>query len=123
MGSSRVIALDMIDESNDLYRILSAITTQHKLPPNRSWCMHCKKIFSNNTRCIHCKHCSRLTCEECIHSCLPPEYFPKNFKLTESSWACIVCERILTSQKEVLSNVTHPVSSYGEYDDEDRFSC
>jgi ankyrin repeat protein len=123
MGSSRVVALDMVDDSIDTFRILSAIVMPHKLAPARSWCMNCKIILGRSSRCLHCRHCSRLICDACTHSCLSSEYFPKSFKVTSPSWVCVVCERILTSQKEVLSNVTHPISSYGDDDEDDRYSC
>lgn len=120
MGSSRVVALDMVEDTKDLYRLLSAITVPNTLAPNRSWCMHCKKGLSRK-RGFHCRRCSRLTCDACSNACLSPEYYPEHFKVTEASWTCTVCERILTGQKEVSSAATHPLSSYG--DDDDRFSC
>lgn len=123
MGSSRVVALDMVDDSIDTYRILSAITMSHKLAPTRSWCMNCKNVLNRTSRCLHCRHCSRLICDSCTHSCLSSECFPKTFKVTSPSWVCVVCERILTSQKEVMSSSTQPISSYGDDDEDDRCSC
>lgn len=127
--SSGVLALDMVEKQDDLRRILSVITTSHQFAPSRSHCMQCKTTLSTFSRAHHCRNCSRLTCKDCSKACLPPEYFPKNFKVSEPSWACTVCEKILTARKEVLSDTTRPTSSYGEggddddEDDEDRYSC
>jgi len=125
---SGVLALDMVEDPNDLRRILSAITTPHQFAPSRSCCMHCKTTLSASKRAHHCRNCSRLTCKECSSSCLPPNYFPKSFNISEPSWACTVCEKILTARKEVQSDTTKPTSSYGDEeedddDDEDRYSC
>lgn len=121
-GSSDVLALDMVENENDLRRILAAITVPHKVAPTRCRCMQCNAILRTRSRSVHCRHCSRITCGACLSSCLPPEYFLKSFKVSEPSWACTVCEKILTARKEVMSNGTHPTSSYGE-DDDDRCSC
>eukprot|EP00934_Nitzschia_sp_Nitz4_P005268 Nitzschia sp. Nitz4//scaffold121_size67750//19128//26880//NITZ4_006065-RA/size67750-augustus-gene-0.121-mRNA-1//1//CDS//3329534342//5258//frame0 len=40
MGTSEVLALDMVTDDNALHRILAAITKPPKLAPPRSWCMH-----------------------------------------------------------------------------------
>jgi hypothetical protein len=124
MGSSRVVALDMVEDGKDLYRILSAITTPNVFAPNRPWCMHCKTVL-RKSRGVHCRHCSRLTCFSCSRSFLPVEYFPEHFKVLEPSSVCAVCETILTAQKEVMTNITYPVSALSDEDDgqDDRFSC
>jgi hypothetical protein len=123
MGSSDVLALDMVEERHDLYRILSSITCPHKLAPARSWCMHCRNTVGKHVRALHCRHCSRLICDVCASTCLPPEYFPKNFQITDASWVCILCEKILINRKdEVGSGRTLPTSSYGEEDD-DLYAC
>lgn len=117
--TSGVLALDMVEDENDLRRILSAITSPHQLAPTRSCCMQCKTVLNTFSRAIHCRNCSRLTCKECSSHCLPAEYFPKNFKVSEPSFACSVCEKILTGRKENMSSSTQPTSSYGEDDEED----
>ena len=122
MGSSEVLALDMVEDENDLRRILTAVSRQQKWAPTRSWCMHCKSVLGTYARALHCRHCSRLICGNCARSCMPPEDFPKSMEVKEPSWVCLVCEKILTARREETSSGTHPTSSYGD-DDEDRFSC
>jgi hypothetical protein len=53
---------------------------------------------------------------------LPAEDFPKSFEVTEASWVCTICEKILAARKEDMSG-TQPTKSYGDDDDDDRFSC
>jgi hypothetical protein len=138
-----VLALDMVENEPDLYGILGAITTSHQLAPTRTYCMHCKcslrssthrsKTAATTTTAVHCRHCSRFVCSKCCHVCLPNDYFVKSMRSMESSslWTCIVCEKILTSRREVMSNGTQPTTttsivSYGNIffdDDEDRYSC
>ena len=122
--TSGVLALDMVEDETDLRRILSAITAPHQLAPTRSCCMQCKEVLNTFSRAVHCRYCSRLTCKDCSNSCLPAENFPKNFNVSEPSWVCSVCEKILTAGKDVMSDATHPTSSYGEEeDDEDLHEC
>lgn len=113
-GSENVLALDMVDDSDSLYRIISAINHSQKWAPARSWCMNCEAVLGTFTRALHCRNCSRLICEKCSSSCLPAEDFPKSFHVTEASWVCGICEKILLSRKEEVSQTTQPTSSYGE---------
>ena len=117
MGSSEVLALDMVESDESLHHILSAITTPHKWAPARSWCMHCKASIGATSRATHCRHCSRFVCGLCTSSCLPPEYFPKTFGVQEPAWVCVVCEKILLGRKDNSSSSTSPSS-----DEDDRFS-
>ncbi|KAL7574803.1 hypothetical protein ACA910_010647 [Epithemia clementina (nom. ined.)] len=118
MGSSEVLALDMVEEDEALQQILSSINAPHKWAPVRTWCMHCKVTIGENSRATHCRHCSRFVCGLCTSSCLPPEYFPKTFGIHEPAWVCIACEKILVARKDNLSSSTLSTS-----DDDERFSC
>lgn len=120
-GSSEILALDMVQDSSTLYRILAAISTPHAWAPARSWCMHCQSALGTFSRAMHCRHCSRLICGSCAIACLPPEYFPKSFDIHEASWVCVLCEKILIARRDENSNSTHPTSSYG--DDDEKFEC
>ena len=117
-GSSEVLALDMVEQPEVLQRIISSINQPQKWAPVRYWCMCCKNDMHRNTSASHCRHCSRYVCETCSSSCLPPEYFPKTFNITEPSWVCVTCEHILVARKEAGSNATSP-SSAGS----GRYSC
>jgi len=118
MGSSDVLALDMVEDEHDLYRILSAITKPSKWAPTRSWCMQCKSVLGSYARAMHCRHCSRLVCGSCASSCLPTDYFPKSFGVKEPSWVCSLCEKILMARQEDTSNGTPPTASSYEYGDD-----
>ena len=110
MGTSAVLALDMISDENALHRVLAAISKPQKWAPNRSWCMQCKTTLGSFARSLHCCHCGRLVCGACSQRSLSAEYFPKSFEIFESSWVCIVCEKILVSrQKDDVS--TQPATS------------
>ena len=117
-----VLPLDMVQNEHALYRILAAISCPHRWGPNRSSCMSCTRTLGLQTRAIHCRHCSRLICGSCASSCLPPEFFPKNFGIREASWVCSPCEKILSSRREEMSSGTQPTSSYND-DDDDHYSC
>jgi len=119
MGCSEVLALDMVEHPESLRRILSAITDPQKWAPARAWCMNCKVSVGQNDRAAHCRHCSRFICGICSSSCLPPEYFPKSFGISEPAWVCVVCEKILLARKEEASNPALPSSDA----DDERFSC
>lgn len=115
MGSSEVLALDMIGNENDLYRLVSAITKPSTWAPPREWCMGCKSSLGSFARAIHCHHCRRLLCRSCASTCLPSHYFPKEFGVREPSWVCRVCEKFLVARKEESSNATPPTAtSYGD---------
>lgn len=117
----QVLALDMVENQVDLDRILSAVSRQQQHAPARRCCMECKAALRSFSRTVHCGHCARLLCKKCASSCRREDFFPKYCKVTEPSWACSACERILISQKEGMSiAATHPTSSYGE---EDCYSC
>jgi hypothetical protein len=100
MGSSSVLALDMVKDEHSLYRILSAISQPQKWPPSRSWCMQCKGTIGTFARALHCRHCGRFVCGDCSPGTLTPDYFPKDFDVDENSWVCRLCEKILVSRKE-----------------------
>ena len=120
-GFAEVLALDMVVNSDDLYRILCAIIKPQKPSPTRSWCMQCQCALGSVSRARHCRHCGRLVCGECTGGCIPPEYFPKSFHAQEAGWVCRVCERILKLRKDDHSSgTTQPTSSYGD-DDDDHF--
>lgn len=115
MGSTDVLALDMVEDEHDLYRLLAAISKPSKWAPTRTWCMHCKSVLGSYARAMHCRHCSRLVCGSCASSCLPSDYFPKSFGVKEPSWVCSVCEKILMARQEDTSNGTPPTtSSFGD---------
>ena len=118
-----VLALDMVTDPSDLYRIISAISCSHTWAPARSWCMNCKSALGTKTRALHCKHCSRLICGKCSSNCLPPSFFPKFLNIHEAAWVCNVCEAVLKSRRDEISTATQPTSSYGEDDDQSRCSC
>lgn len=122
-GTAEVLALDMVTDPFDLYRIISAISCSHTWAPARSWCMNCRSTLGTKTRALHCKHCSRLICGKCASNCLPPHLFPKFLNIQQASWACTVCEKILVSRKDEICSATQPSSSYGEDEGENLFSC
>jgi hypothetical protein len=111
------------------------------------------------TTMVHCRHCSRSVCTNCCKVRVPVDYFGKNFRIIDPStvslsrnvtstgsstpqqlWpCCVVCEKVLTSRREIMSNGTQPTTatSYGsnnggindflfdsyDNDDTDRYSC
>lgn len=115
MGSSEVLALDMVESHDDLFRIISAITSPSTWAPPRSWCMNCRSTLGSFARALHCHHCRRLLCKACATTCLPSYYFPKDFGVQEPSWVCGICEKVLVGRKEETSNGTPPTAySYGD---------
>lgn len=107
---------------------------------------------STTTKLIHCQHCSRSVCTNCCKVSIPMDAFGKNPKTHLYNGSspqflpcCIVCEKILLSQKEVTSHdgtqPTTTTTSYGssgagqldtinsflfesdDNDDADRYSC
>lgn len=115
MASSEVLALDMVENENDLLRLVSAITKPSGWAPPRAWCMGCKSSLSSFARAVHCHFCRRLLCRACAITCLPSHYFPKAFGVREPSWVCRVCEKVLVARKEETSNGTPPTAtSYGD---------
>jgi ankyrin repeat protein len=123
MGSSDILALDMISDENSIHRILAAVVRPPKWAPTRPWCMQCKSLLGSNSRAIHCRHCGRHLCGGCIRRTLIPDFFPKSFEIHEPSWVCLVCDKILVSRKEDRTNssgTTIPVASVVD-DNEDDF--
>jgi hypothetical protein len=110
-GSSEVLALDMVENRRDLFRIISAITKPSAWAPPRSFCMGCKSLLGSFARAIHCHLCRRLLCRSCACTCLPSHYFPKQFGVKEPSWVCEVCEKVLVARKEDTSNATPPTAT------------
>jgi hypothetical protein len=119
MGTSDVLALDMVQDDHSLHRILAAITGPPKCAPARTWCMHCRSPLGSFARALHCRHCGRHICSACSRCTLTPDLFPKSFEIYEASWVCIVCEKILVARKEDNSSSTNPISSLD--DDDERF--
>jgi hypothetical protein len=122
IGQTDILALDMVSEETSMYRLLAAISRQPQLAPSRPWCMQCKSPLRSSERVCHCRHCGRHVCGGCTSRTLTPDFFPKYFIISEASWVCIVCENILVSRKENLSNstsITNPASSL--FVDEDEF--
>jgi len=120
IGSSSVLALDMVSEETSIHRLLAAINGPPKWAPNRPWCMQCKSREMPSDRPLHCQHCGRHICSNCTKRALSPDFFPKSFNIYEASWVCFVCEDILVSRKEEFSNstgVTNPASSFTAEDD------
>jgi hypothetical protein len=123
MGSSEVLALDMVQDDKEMKMILAVVNLPQIPAPARSWCMQCKsRLGGSHTRALHCGGCGRLVCGECAPSCLPAHEFPKSFEYNTPMFVCTVCEKILASRKEDTSSGTQPTSSYGD-DEDDRFSC
>ena len=115
MGSTEVLALDMVENQSELFRMVSAITKPSSWAPARAWCMGCKSLLGSYARAIHCHFCRRLLCRACASTCLPSHYFPKQFGVKEPSWVCGVCEKVLVARKEETSNATPPTAaSYGD---------
>jgi len=115
IGSSSVLALEMVSEDNTIHRLLAAINEPLKLAPIRRWCMHCKSPKGLSDRFFHCHHCGRHVCHHCARRTLTPEFFPKSFNIGKASKVCVVCEDILVARKEDLSNssgMTNPASSF-----------
>lgn len=110
MGTTEILALDMVSDENSLHRLLAAISKPQKWAPNRPWCMQCKTIMGSFARSLHCRHCGRLVCGACSQRSLPPDYFPESFEIYESCWVCIVCEKILVSRNDD-EDVTPPSAS------------
>lgn len=113
----------MVVNPSDVPRLLSAVSVRQNPAPSRKRCMECKTTLRSFSRTVHCGHCGRLLCTKCSGSCLQPDLFPKRFKLTEPTWACSICEKVLMTQKDVMSSETHPTSSYGDDDEDDCYSC
>ncbi|KAI2506407.1 myosin-kinesin ATPase superfamily-like protein [Fragilaria crotonensis] len=114
MGTTDVLALDMVSDENSLHRLLAAISRPQKWAPNRPWCMHCKTMLGSFARSLHCRHCGRLVCGACSQQSLTPDYFPKSFEIYENSWVCIVCEQILISRKDGEVEIHPSTSSINE---------
>jgi len=108
IGRSEVLALDMVADEHALHRILAAINKPQKWAPKRSCCMHCHTVLGSFARALHCRHCGRLVCGACSPRSLAAEFFPKSFEIYESSWVCVVCEKILVGRKEDNSSATQP---------------
>lgn len=121
MGTSEVLALDMVDDEHTLHRILAAINRPQKWAPSRPWCMQCRAMLGSFAQALHCRHCGRLICGACAPRVLAPQFFPKSFEIYESSWVCVVCDRILVGRKEESSSMTQPSTSFHD-DDDDRIS-
>ena len=111
MGTSEILALDMVKDEHSLHRILAAINKPQKWAPARTWCMHCNAMLGSFARALHCRHCGRLVCGACSPRSLPAEFFPKSFEIYESSWVCVVCEKILVGRKEDNSSTTQPTTA------------
>lgn len=100
MNANNVLALDMVESTDDLSKLLSSITKPQKWAPSRSWCMHCRGVIGTFQRALHCGHCGRFVCGSCSSCRLTPDYFPSNFDIDEPTWVCIPCEKILITRKE-----------------------
>ena len=122
IGSSDVLALDMVSEETSIHRLLAAINGPPKWAPSRPWCMQCKSPQGSSERAFNCQHCGRHVCDSCTRRVLSPDFFPKPFDICEASWVCLVCEDILVSRKEDFSNsstsITNPASSFVTCEDE-----
>ena len=121
IGSSSVLALDMVSDEISVYRLLAAISEPPKWAPSRSWCMHCKSPNFSSGRFLHCHHCGRHVCRNCARSNLSAGFFPKSFGIIRASPVCNICDDILVSRKEELSNstgITIPASSVVMEDDD-----
>jgi len=120
IGSTSVLALDMLSDDTSIQRLLSAINQPSKWAPIRPWCMQCKSPNGASGKLFHCHHCGRHVCAHCA-SGLTPDFFPKSFNIIDVALVCIVCEDILVSRKEDFSNstgITNPTSSFLAEDDE-----
>ena len=124
--TGEVLGSDMVQDESDLFRIFAAITYPQAQAPACSWCMHCQSELGTSVHGVPCRHCSRLVCDKC-RSCLPPHYFLKSFGVNEPSWACVVCEKVLTYMRKEISSTsenTHPFSLCGDNGDgKSRCSC
>ena len=114
MGSPSVVALDMLSDETSIHRLLAAISGPPKWAPIRPWCMQSKTPCGPPDKLFHCHHCGRHVCAHYTRGGLGPEFFPKSFNILDVALVCTVCEDILVSRKEDLSNstgVTNPTSS------------
>ena len=115
IGSPSVVALDMLSDETSIHRLLAAISGPPKWAPIRPWCMQSKTPSGPSDKLFHCHHCGRHVSAHYTRGGLGPEFFPKSFNITDVALVCTVCEDILVSRKEDLSNstgVTNPASSF-----------
>jgi len=118
MGSDDVLPLDMLENIQDLHRVVSEISTSQISASRRARCMHCKGKFGILGRHHNCTHCGRSVCGRCYVGTLSKGYFPTLAKEAGNNntmyKVCCLCEPILLSKmKKVVPPVTISVSGNG----------
>ena len=105
--SNEVLPTDMIVDCDSLFRVLSAITQPQQNAVARPFCMQCK-MNSCLHKGQHCRHCGRFMCPDCLGRRITLDFFPVSFHHLESEGetllVCVVCEEILVSIHNTMSN-------------------
>ena len=104
-GSSFVVCLDMLQDKDDMARVLSAISCEQKWARSRPTCMQCHVKFGRFSRQHHCRHCGCILCGKCSPHTLDLTYFPDycNNISNDSGRVCNFCEQLLVERKQSQS--------------------
>ncbi|KAL7539558.1 hypothetical protein ACHAXR_009391, partial [Thalassiosira sp. AJA248-18] len=103
MGSDDVLPLDMLEDFQNLHRVLAEISTPQSPATRRLRCMHCKAKFGMFARHCNCTHCGRSVCGKCCVGPLRRSYFPtlENGDCSDGMFkVCSLCEPILLSKMD-----------------------
>ena len=105
IGSSFVVCLDMLQDKDDMARVLSAVSCEQKWARSRPTCMHCHVKFGRFSRQHHCRHCGSIVCGKCSPNTLDLTYFPDycNNISNDSGRVCMFCEQLLVERKQSQS--------------------
>jgi ankyrin repeat protein len=104
-----VLCLDMVEDQETMYRLLSAISCeQQPAPSTRTNCMQCKrKIIGFGKK--NCRHCGSTVCTRCSDHWLDPSYFPQYceevIQERDLVRVCKLCNEILISRKRESEEV------------------
>lgn len=98
---SDVYPLEMIDDDDLRYSLITSIKSKQKPAPLRSNCMFCKrKVGTFAARPNNCHHCGSLVCVSCAPNKLSRSFFPSYCDISrEEERVCIPCETVLVSRK------------------------
>jgi ankyrin repeat protein len=100
-STSDVYPLEMIDDDDLRYSLVTSIKSKQKHAPLRSNCMFCKrKVGTFAARPKNCHHCGSLVCVSCAPNKLSRSFFPSYCDISrEEERVCIPCETVLVSRK------------------------
>ncbi len=98
--NNQVYALEMIEDEEIRFALISAIKSKQNKAPLRSNCMHCKRKIGRFVKSKNCEHCGSLVCGSCAPNTLDNSFFPAYCDIKESEGsACQICEALLISRK------------------------